>query len=95
MSGGKFGNDKFDCTPDFKNADAGEPDCSELLAVRTDEAELLPCPFCGCEADVEEYDDKFDDCSVRIECKSDDCPGAHTWQDDYETAVKLWNARAS
>lgn len=31
MSGGKFGNDKFDCNLEFANADASESDCSALL----------------------------------------------------------------
>lgn len=53
-------------------------------------SELLPCPFCGGEADVIDYDDE---CWVAHQCAN----GTAVETDSYETvneAIAAWNTRA-
>lgn len=52
-------------------------------------SELLPCPFCGGEADVIDYDDE---CWVAHQCAN----GTAVETDSYETvneAIAAWNTR--
>lgn len=52
--------------------------------------ELLPCPFCGGEADVIDYDDE---CWVAHQCAN----GTSVETNSYETeaeAIAAWNSRA-
>jgi len=52
---------------------------------------LLPCPFCGKQPVSEWYSaGESDDCGYW----GIDCCGAFAYEDDEETAVKLWNTRA-
>ena len=73
----------------YEAIEAQKPD-----AVLSNSSGLLCCPDCGGAAVLEEYDDSHDDCTRRVTCKAEDCPGAHTWQDSEAEAVKLWNNRA-
>ena len=53
-------------------------------------SELLPCPFCGGEADVIDYDDE---CWVAHQCAN----GTSVETNSYETeaeAIAAWNSRA-
>jgi len=77
------------------------PDKIKMMAPNTpasttisQEGILLPCPFCGGPAKLEEYTDKYDDCTTRVTCIADDCPGAHTWQENEAEAIDLWQRRA-
>ena len=54
-------------------------------------SELLPCPFCGGEADVIDYDDE---CWVAHQCAN----GTSVETNSYETeaeAIAAWNSRAA
>jgi len=57
--------------------------------------ELKNCPFCGSETEIERWEDSngYSDGGTRITCVAEDCPGAHTWQDDKATAISMWNTR--
>ncbi len=47
---------------------------------------LLPCPFCGCNADI--FDEHYGYVAFCIECKASSSPSAI-----YELTSKLWNNR--
>jgi len=56
---------------------------------------LLPCPFCGSQAFIEEHDPEYQDpFPYRIICMNTDCPGAHVWEESEKAAIKAWNTRA-
>jgi Lar family restriction alleviation protein len=56
---------------------------------------LLPCPFCGSQAFIEEHDPVYQDpFPYRIICMNTDCLGAHVWEETEEDAIKGWNTRA-
>ena len=60
---------------------------------------LLPCPFCGGEAELTYSNDNHH--QPHIQCKfgcflTPKCPGAHTYQWHYKTekeAIEAWNRR--
>lgn len=49
-------------------------------------SDLLPCPFCGCNADIIDADDGF-----QAYCR--DCRAMPQAANTYELAVKAWNTR--
>ncbi len=54
---------------------------------RDEKPELLNCPFCGHEADLQENLEH----DWRVDCVN--CPVATYWQQDREQAVEKWNHR--
>lgn len=56
---------------------------------------LLPCPFCGGEADLVEYMRKLDCKKFAVECRNIECPTlpCTEWHLDKEEAIKAWNIR--
>lgn len=49
------------------------------------ETKLLPCPFCGGEAELDEYCGRY-----VVFCKSEKC----SWRDTEAEAIEAWNTRA-
>lgn len=59
------------------------------------ETKLLPCPFCGGEADLVKYIGKLDCKKFAVECRNIECPTlpCTEWYLDKEEAIKAWNTR--
>ena len=59
------------------------------------EIKLLPCPFCGGEADLVKYIGKLDCKKFAVECRNIECPTlpCTEWYLDKEEAIKAWNIR--
>lgn len=54
--------------------------------------ELMPCPFCGAEAQEPEEDDRTAD-GWSVQCE--DCLATGPIEDDEEEACRAWNERAA
>jgi len=56
---------------------------------------ILPCPFCGCEAEIEpsrfnEYPPPL----YRVRCLGPDRHALDWWEDTPEEAISVWNKRS-
>jgi len=54
---------------------------------------ILPCPFCGCEAEIESDDAECRPLSYRIRCLNHDWHALDWWEDTPEEAISVWNKR--
>ena len=54
--------------------------------------ELKPCPFCGWEAEVYDYEYGIDP-AVAYGCKCEQCGIAMSGYDSYSEAIEAWNTR--
>lgn len=57
-----------------------------------DEADILPCPFCGLQPHVEKTGFHLGGRTIR--CETDDCMGPHTTASNVSDAVMQWNRRS-
>ena len=55
-----------------------------------DNAELLPCPFCGSD-DIEAI--KTDEYYEEYEVQCQECGGRGAWENTKTMAIKVWNRR--
>lgn len=88
-----------DCDGEFGEHEAGCHTRSKSTTSATGEGqeELLPCPFCGGEATLEEVTGMVDRIRWSPGCSTEDCIGYQTmttFQRQVD-AIKAWNRRAS
>lgn len=63
--------------------------CQCVACEKYKNIELLPCPFCGGKATVE----RSAECYEEYEVCCDECGAKAAWDNDKDSAVKLWNTR--
>ena len=70
-------------------------DEDDLNNKEADDIKLLTCPFCGGEADLEEYTGSLDCKKFAVECRNIECPTlpCTEWHLDKDAAIKAWNTR--
>lgn len=59
---------------------------------------LKPCPFCGGDADIDEFEGKLLETVFAASCNNDDCPIGHKDHGSWPTktdALNSWNTRAA
>lgn len=59
---------------------------------------LKPCPFCGGDADIDEFEGKLLETVFAASCNNDDCPIGHKDHGSWPTktdALNSWNKRAA
>ena len=60
----------------------------------TTSAKLLPCPFCGEEAFLFQWETRKDARLWRVGCNNNECKlGPHEDYDDQDQAIAAWNTR--
>ena len=90
MSGGKFGNEKFDATTEFS---------------KSENSALLCCPFCGSDAEVWEDDRGQDNlnevwvvgcttCPAELNGDRNSTPSKH-FPDEKQKTIDAWNTRTT
>ena len=59
---------------------------------------IKPCPFCGGDADIDEFEGKLLETVFAASCNNDDCPIGHKDHGSWPTktdALNSWNTRAA